>query len=223
MQPGFRLLQLVAVLTIGIAFVANAARQRARMGRSSLRWPDRRHPGVVATDLVFWLSVAAWSVGSLAWIGWPASRSLVGPLTDSPVVPIQWLGVATLYLGLAVILWGFASLGAAFRTSIDYDERTSLVTRGVYRFSRNPMAAGLMLVGWGSALLPQTWLALLVAAGLTAANRLRVRHEEVQLGRQLGAAYRQYQSRVPRFIWAPWRRIDRPAPGMSPRRRTTII
>jgi protein-S-isoprenylcysteine O-methyltransferase Ste14 len=200
MQPEFRLLQLAAVLLIGIAFVGNAVRQRARLGRSSLRWPDRRHPGVVATDVVFWLSVAGWSAGSLAWIGWPANRSLFVPLTDSPVVPVQWLGVATLYLGVAVILWGFVSLGASFRTSIDYEEQTSLVTRGVYRFSRNPMAAGLILVGWGSALIPQTWFALLVATGLTVANRLRVRHEELQLRRLLGASYLRYMSRVPRFV-----------------------
>lgn len=200
MQPEFRLIQLVAVLTIGFAFLGNAVRQRARLGRSSLRWPDRRHPGVVATDFLFWLSVAGWAAGSLAWIGRPTNRSLFVPLTDSPFVPAQWLGAVTLYLGMAVILWGFVSLGASFRTSIDYEERTSLVTRGVYRFSRNPMAAGLMLVGWGSAMIPQTWFALLVAAGLTVANRLRVRHEEVQLRRLLGAGYLRYMSRVPRFV-----------------------
>jgi protein-S-isoprenylcysteine O-methyltransferase Ste14 len=62
------------------------------------------------------------------------------------------------------------------------------------------MAAGLMLVGWGTALLHQTMYSLAVAAGLNLANRLRVSHEERQLRRILGGDYLHYTQRVPRFL-----------------------
>jgi protein-S-isoprenylcysteine O-methyltransferase Ste14 len=200
MNVEFRILLLVALITIGLAFLINALRQKRHTGRTSLRWPNWRRSGVVLTDLLFWLSVFSWVVGSSAWIIGPPSRSHLGPLFSALAGPAQILGGITLYLGVAIILWGFISLGESFRTSIDYDERTLLVTRGVYRYSRNPMAAGLILVGWGTSLLLQTGFSLLVAAGLTLANRLRVRHEETQLRRVLGREFLDYERRVPRFI-----------------------
>ncbi|MDO9693202.1 MAG: isoprenylcysteine carboxylmethyltransferase family protein [Candidatus Latescibacteria bacterium] len=195
-----RLLLLAALLTIGMAFLLNNLRQKQRTGRTTMRWPDPRHPGVVLTDLLFWLSVAGWVAVSGAWVVWPQSRDFLGPLIASPAGPVQILGAVILLCGVSAILWGFISLGGSFRTSIDYGEHTSLVTRGIYRFSRNPMAAGLMLVGWGTALLHQAMSSLAVAAGLTLANRLRVAHEEKQLRRILGGDYLKYAQRVPRFL-----------------------
>ena len=202
-----RLLLLVALLTIGIAFLVSNLRQKQRTGRTTMRWPDPRHPGVVVTDLLFWLSVVGWVVGAGAWVVWPQGRDYFGPLFAEASAAVQVLGALVLYAGVSVILWGFVSLGGSFRTSIDYREHTSLVTRGVYRFSRNPMAAGLMLVGWGTALLQQTVFSLVVAAGLTLANRLRVAHEERQLQRILGGDYQRYMQRVPRFLGFAGRRI----------------
>jgi protein-S-isoprenylcysteine O-methyltransferase Ste14 len=195
-----RMLLLAALLAIGLAFLAANLRQKRRTGQTAMRRPDPRHPGVVLTDLLFWLSVVGWIAGSCAWVVWPQSRDHLGPLGAAPAGHLQGLGAVILCFGVAIILWGFVSLGGSFRTSIDYGERTSLVTRGVYRYSRNPMAAGLMLVGWGTALLHQTAYLLVVAAGLTLANRLRVSHEERQLRRILGNEYLDYLRRVPRFL-----------------------
>lgn len=195
-----RILLLGALLAIGIAFLVSNLRQKQRTGRTTLRWPDPRHPGVVLTDLLFWLSVVGWIAGACAWVVWPQSRDHLGPLWAAPAGLVQVLGAVVLYFGVSIILWGFISLGGSFRTSIDYGEHTSLVTRGVYRYSRNPMAAGLMLVGWGTALLHQTTYSLVVATGLTLANRLRVSHEERQLRRILGSDYLLYLQRVPRFL-----------------------
>lgn len=195
-----RLLLLVALLTIGIAFLVSNLRQKQLSGRTTLRWPDLRHPGVVLTDQLFWLSIVGWVAGAGAWIMWPQGRDNFGTLFAQPSAAVQVLGALVLYSGVSVILWGFISLGGSFRTSIDYGEHTSLVTRGIYRFSRNPMAAGLMLVGWGTALLQQTLYSVAVAVGLTLANRLRVWHEERQLRQILGGAYLHYVQRVPRFI-----------------------
>jgi protein-S-isoprenylcysteine O-methyltransferase Ste14 len=194
-----RILLLAALLVIGIAFLASNLRQKRRTGRTTMRWPDPRHPGVVLTDSLFWLSVVGWVAGSGAWIVWPQSRDHLGPLFATPIGSAQILGAAVLCCGVTIILWGFISLGTSFRTSIDYGEHTSLVTRGVYRYSRNPMAAGLMLVGWGSALLHQSAYSLVVAAGLTLANRLRIAHEERHLRRILGREYQDYLRRIPRF------------------------
>jgi protein-S-isoprenylcysteine O-methyltransferase Ste14 len=194
-----RLLLLAALLAIGLALLINVLAQKRRTGTSPLRWPDSRHPGVILTDLLFWLSVVAWIAGSGAWIVWPTSRLHLGPYSATPVDFLQILGAIFLYLGVTCILWGFISLGMAFRTSIDYQERTRLVTAGVYRFSRHPMAAGLMLTGLGTALMHQSGFLTVAAVGLIVANLLRVRNEEKQLRRILGDEYLRYMERVPRF------------------------
>ncbi len=78
MNTGSRLLLLIALLTIGIAFLVSNLRQKRLTGRTTLRWPDLRHPGVVLTDLLFWLSIVGWVAGAGAWIMWPHSRDGLG-------------------------------------------------------------------------------------------------------------------------------------------------
>ena len=96
---------------------------------------------------------------------------------------------------------------AAFRsagTTVDPrrpDEAARLVVRGVYRFSRNPMYLGLLLllVTWAiylSNLLAFAGLPLFVLA----MNRLQIRPEEAAMEAQFGDEFRAYRESVRRWI-----------------------
>ena len=96
---------------------------------------------------------------------------------------------------------------AAFRsagTTVDprYPEKASrLVIRGVYRYSRNPMYLGLLLllIAWGvylSNLLGFACLPLFVLG----MNRLQIRPEERAMEAQFGDEYRAYRESVRRWI-----------------------
>lgn len=89
-------------------------------------------------------------------------------------------------------------------TLAPWDPTRELVLAGVYRYSRNPMKAGLFLVLAGEAL--ATGSAALTAwfGSFALVNVLYIRlHEEPGLAKRFGAAYRDYCERVPRWWPAP--------------------
>ena len=80
--------------------------------------------------------------------------------------------------------------------------RTSaLVTRGVYRVTRNPMYLGmaLVLLGWGFYL--NAWLALLGPVAFVAyITRFQILPEERVMAQHFGEAYTRYCARVRRWL-----------------------
>jgi protein-S-isoprenylcysteine O-methyltransferase Ste14 len=78
---------------------------------------------------------------------------------------------------------------------------SSLVTRGVYEFTRNPMYLGLFLtlVAWAVFLaspLAVLWVAVYVAY----INRFQITPEERVLSALFGGAYEAYKARVRRWV-----------------------
>jgi protein-S-isoprenylcysteine O-methyltransferase Ste14 len=76
-----------------------------------------------------------------------------------------------------------------------------LVTHGMYRYSRNPMYLGLLLIlaGWGcylGALSALLFLPLFIAT----INRLQIRPEEIKLQQLWGTQYIEYCQEVRRWL-----------------------
>jgi protein-S-isoprenylcysteine O-methyltransferase Ste14 len=150
-------------------------------------------PGVVTVPI----PAAILAVGG-ADIGW----GLDSPWGAVPVIA----GAVLILLGIA--LWYrtvmlFASEGEG--TLAPWDPTRKLVVRGPYRYVRNPMIAGVLLVLAGeAALFGSPWL--LVWAGVFfAANAVWFpRVEEPGLVERFGSDYEAYRRAVPR--WVPRRR-----------------
>ncbi|MCP4805645.1 MAG: isoprenylcysteine carboxylmethyltransferase family protein [Proteobacteria bacterium] len=114
--------------------------------------------------------------------------------------------LALVAAGEGVRLWAVGHIGPASRTR--GDDATQLVTAGPYSRLRNPLYVGntLMWVGVG---LASSWPWALGWLLLLALHYgLIVSWEEENLTRQLGAPYRAYTARTPR--WLP---LGRPVPG----------
>ncbi len=78
---------------------------------------------------------------------------------------------------------------------------SSLVTTGVYRYSRNPMYIGflLMLVGWGVFL--SNWVAFILPVGFVFyINHYQIKPEERILESLFGTAYLSYKHQVRRWL-----------------------
>jgi protein-S-isoprenylcysteine O-methyltransferase Ste14 len=117
--------------------------------------------------------------------------------------PLALLGAMPLLAGLAVYLWcawDFATAGRG--TPLPLDAPRRLVVRGLYRFVRNPMYIGILLLLAGQAIffasLPTVWYALGVALCF---HFFVIFYEEQALRRRFGQSYSEYRSQVPR--WAP--------------------
>ena len=115
------------------------------------------------------------------------------------------IGVALVAVGAllyARCAWDFATLGRG--TPSPTAPPRALVARGPYRFSRNPMYVGVMLVVVGQAVRSGAPAVALYAAALATAFHLRVvLGEEPALRRAFGDAYATYAARVPRWAGRP--------------------
>ncbi|WP_421789454.1 methyltransferase family protein [Hyphobacterium sp.] len=81
------------------------------------------------------------------------------------------------------------------------DKTRTLVTTGIYRFTRNPMYLGMALVLLGAIAWMQDVFALAtVPVFIATLNRLQIRPEEDVLSARYGAAYTAYCEKVRRWI-----------------------
>lgn len=76
-----------------------------------------------------------------------------------------------------------------------------LIVDGPYRYTRNPMYLGLVLVTLGIAVWVGTWPMFLAPIAVFAtANWVHIPFEEAKMHRQFGAAFDEYAGRVRRWV-----------------------
>ena len=141
---------------------------------------------------------------------WIARRYHVAPSLGSgaPEWALQVAGLGLLALGLvffAASLRRFATEGHG--TLAPWDPPRELVLRGPYRYVRNPMISGVLLVLFGESLVllsmaHAAWATCFLAANLVYIPLI----EEPQLRDRFGPAYLDYCRHVPRVVprLRPW-------------------
>ncbi len=123
----------------------------------------------------------------------------------SPVSMPRWLSVwggsLALVAGAAVGIAGGLSLRLAGTAFDPMKPTTTLVTTGVFRWSRNPTYLGLTLAYAGIALVGNSvWPLVLLPFVLALFQRRVIRREERYLARVFGPTYEAYARRVRRWI-----------------------
>lgn len=114
-----------------------------------------------------------------------------------------WLAGAAALAGLGLVLAAVVGFKRQ-RTTVNplHPERTgTLVTEGIYRFSRNPMYLGMLLwlAAWALWLRhPAAWLGVVFAAAWL--RRYQVLPEERLMADRFGPAYRLYCEKVRRWL-----------------------
>ena len=115
--------------------------------------------------------------------------------------PRNAIGWTVTGIGIFVNISG-AGLFHRLRTAIiPFKPASRLVTSGIYRWTRNPMYLGMVLLYAGVAVLFDSLLALLLLAPVIVIIRMYViSREEAYLERTFGDEYRAYKARVRRWI-----------------------
>ncbi len=140
---------------------------------------------------------------------------LLGP--DGRRIPSAWGGIelvalVTLVLGGLVYfwcLWDFIARGRGIPAPIDHPKQ--LVVTGLYRYVRNPMYLGVLLILIGEVgLFGSRPLLLYAAIWLLVVNIVVLFYEEPALRRKFGPLYAGYTAEVGRWIprWPSPRRRD---------------
>ena len=89
---------------------------------------------------------------------------------------------------------------SAASTNLWFENTTTLVTVGVYRFIRHPMYASLMALGWGTFLKDPSGIGLGLALGASGFLVAAAIAEERENLARFGVAYAAYMKSTKRFI-----------------------
>ena len=123
------------------------------------------------------------------------------PLSVPAPVMVRYAGLFLTFIGFLLGIGAFLEFRKA-RTTVDpHGSSKQVVTSGIYRFTRNPIYLGflLMVIGlplnsgfyWGIVMAP--FYVLLM-------NRLVIQHEEAYLEKKFGKTYTSYKAQVRRWL-----------------------
>lgn len=149
---------------------------------SSLPWPPILLVAIVATAI---------AAGYVVPLPWPGVDDLMGHIAGLS------LGVA----GIALVAWAAWTLRRHGTTILPDKAADVLVTDGPFRFRRNPIYIGHVLMLLGIAEVTHNiWFAILAVPYIPLVTWLAVLPEERHLEARFGDAYRAYKARTRRWI-----------------------
>lgn len=126
------------------------------------------------------------------------------PLVQVPPtveLPLRRIGAVLVVVALALMFWALATFWRAGTAVIPHRSATTLVMRGPYRLTRNPMYLGLTMLYlgvslWAAAVWPLLFLPMVIVIMRVAV----ISREEAYLARRFGDQYRQYRAQVRRWV-----------------------
>lgn len=143
-----------------------------------------------------WQSLTFWGL----FRGGMVATFAVALLDWNSAVLLDWsrllIGAPLFLVGFGITICGYFNLG--FGNT--YCGADGLVSHGLYRFSRNPQYASSIVGLAGLAISANSWLAIVLAAGMSGAYVLMALVEEAWLEERYGATYRDYCARTARFL-----------------------
>jgi len=143
------------------------------------------HPPIVALMFI----VLAYFLGRLA------------PLFLTAPATLRYLGLAMTFIGFLLGIGAFIEFRKA-RTTLDpHRSARQLVTSGIYRFTRNPIYLGFLLMVIGLPLNSGLYWGIVMAPFyMMTMTRLIIEHEERYLEKKFKNQYPGYKSRVRRWL-----------------------
>jgi protein-S-isoprenylcysteine O-methyltransferase Ste14 len=192
-------LLLYFIVYLLLAFVWRSLLVYKRSGQNPLVLPTRDDAyGYVgrAFKILIILVAAIVAINATA----PNWMSLLGSLQLLQNSLFKQVGWALLAVSLLFLLVAQAQMGNSWRIGIDENNRTELVSKGLFSFSRNPIYLSMRINLIGLFLvLPNAVTLALVAVG-EVLMQVQVRLEEAHLHSLHGAKYMEYRSSVRRWL-----------------------
>lgn len=103
-------------------------------------------------------------------------------------------------IGTAIVIVAQVQMGRAWRVGVREGDAPLFVSHGLFRFSRNPIFVGMMLVGLAAAMVSGSWWSWTALALFIGSCMVQVRIEEAHLEASFGQDYRDFRVAIPRWI-----------------------
>lgn len=112
-----------------------------------------------------------------------------------------WMGIALAIAGLGLIVTGIIEFRHANTAVVPFRPTTAIVSSGPFRFTRNPLYLGFVLIYIGASLAANTlWPLFMLPLAILVLLHGVVKREERYLERKFGTAYTDYRARVRRWM-----------------------
>lgn len=128
--------------------------------------------------------------------------ALIAAAVLAPVSDTGWTITAAIIatVGAAIVVVAQVQMGRAWRVGVREGDAPLFISHGLFRYSRNPIFVGMMLVGLSAAMVSGTWWSWSALAVFIASCAVQVRIEEAHLEASFGQSYREFRSSVPRWV-----------------------
>ncbi|KGL59056.1 methyltransferase family protein [Polaribacter sp. Hel1_85] len=110
------------------------------------------------------------------------------------------IGWVFLLFSLILVWFSQSQMSSSWRIGIDENNKTELVTKGVFSISRNPIFLGIMITNIGLFLVIPNAFTLLIISLSTISVNTQIRLEEEFLKREFGNEYKEYTKKVRRWF-----------------------
>lgn len=142
---------------------------------------------------------AIW-IACLVRLLFPQADTFLLVWTHEGVAPFILIGLLLLTFGFVLTLYVHFTMGRGWRSGIDPNQTSTLLTQGVFRLSRNPMYVGVAISQIGFLLaLPSLFSLICLIVGLSVLQR-QIIAEEKCLSVQHPAQYQIYNQQVRRWL-----------------------
>ena len=127
--------------------------------------------------------------------------SLVKQLQNLSMLQVQQIiGLALFIIGLTIMIVGQVTLRRNYSGSVVIRVDHQLITHGIYRFTRNPMYLGLIMVVTGLPVFAASMYGFLISLVLIPIILNRIRLEEELLTEEFQDAYQKYKETTKKLI-----------------------
>ena len=117
---------------------------------------------------------------------------------DTPSMP--WLGLGLTAMGVGISIWARVSLRANWSGTVTLKDDHELISKGLYRWIRHPIYAGILLAMIGTAMIRgqlRCWVGFLI---VLAAFYFKARREESFLRQEFGDGFEEHARRTGMFL-----------------------
>ena len=185
MTAGLHSIPLLAMLSIVAATLVRGIAIRRKTGDRPWAFASAKGVQRIAG------SSFAFSVAALIAAAALAPVSDTGRTITAAIIAI---------VGAAIVMVAQVQMGRAWRVGVREGDAPLFISHGLFRYSRNPIFVGMMLVGLSAAMVSGTWWSWSALAVFIASCAVQVRIEEAHLEASFGQSYREFRSSVPRWV-----------------------
>lgn len=140
-------------------------------------------------------------VMALLFIGIAYFLGRIVSFTDVAPVAVQYFGLFLTFIGFLLGFGAFMEFRKAHTTLDPHGSVSQVVTSGIYRFTRNPIYLGFLLIVIGLPLNSGLfWGIVMAPLYIMTMTHLVIEHEEAYLEKKFKDQYIGYKSRVRRWL-----------------------